>query len=123
MERVFVRKCERSTIWEASIPIEVNVEKLRKCDPPFEGENEEDLLGYLQENVYYEEDWAENETNQEIYGKDDAYDLTMMEMYDMEVYSDSREKYEQAWLDVGVPNEEYRKMGGFEVKATNVEDA
>ena len=46
-----------------------------------------------------------------------------MEAYDKEVYSDSRDKYEQAWLDVGVPNPEYRKMGGFEVKATNVDEA
>jgi hypothetical protein len=44
-------------------------------------------------------------------------------VYDVEVYSDTREKYQQAWLDVGVPNDEYRKMGGFEVKATNVDEA
>ena len=45
-----------------------------------------------------------------------------MECLDMEVYSDTREKYAQEWLDVGVPSEEYRKMGGFEVMATNVDD-
>ena len=123
MEKVFVRKCERFTVWEASEPIEVDVEKLRNCEPPFEGETEEDLLEYLKENVYYEEEWAENETNKEIYGVDESYDLTMVELYDMEVYSDTRDKYAQEWIDVGVPNDEWRKMGGFEVKATNVEEA
>ena len=46
-----------------------------------------------------------------------------MEAYDTEVYSDTREKYGQHWIDVGVPNDEYRKMGRFEVKATNVDEA
>jgi len=46
-----------------------------------------------------------------------------MEAYDSEPYSDTREKYAQQWLDIGIPNDEYRKMGGFEVKATNVDEA
>ena len=90
MKKVYVRAVERYTVWEATQPIEVNVEKLRQCEPPYEGETEADEL--------------------------------TMECLDMEVYSDSREKYAQEWLDVGVPNDEYRKMGGFEVKATNVDD-
>lgn len=120
-EKLYVRKCERYTIWEASQPIEVDVEKLRKCEPPFEGETEQDLLEYLQDNVYNEYEWAEE--NADIYGEDEAYELTMEDCYDMEVYSDTREKYAQEWLDVGVPNDEWRKMGKFEVKATNVDDA
>jgi len=123
MDKVYVRQAERYTVWEATEPIEVDVEKLRKCDPPFEGENEQDLLEYLKDNVWGNYDWAENETNQEVYGEDAAMELTFDEVYDVEVYSDTREKYQQAWLDVGVPNDEYRKMGGFEVKATNVDEA
>ena len=123
MDKVYVRQAERYTVWEATEPIEVDVEKLRKCEPPFEGENEQDLLEYLKDNVWGNYDWAENETNQEVYGEDAAMELTFDEVYDVEVYSDTREKYQQAWLDVGVPNPEYRKMGGFEVKATNVDEA
>ncbi len=123
MDKVYVRKCERYTIWEASEPFEVDVEKLRKCEPPFEGETEQELLDYLTENVYNEYEWAENETNKEVYGEDASYELTMEECYDMEVYSDTREKYGQEWIDVGVPNDEWRKMGKFEVKATSVDDA
>jgi len=119
-EKIYVRKCERYTVWEASEPIEVDVEKLRQCEPPYEGDSAEELLEYINENVMNNYDWAD--TNKEVYGNDAAYDLTFDECYDMEVYSDSREKYAQEWLDVGVPNEEYRKMGGFEVMATNVDD-
>ena len=120
-EKIYVRKCERYTVWEASEPIEVDVEKLRQCEPPYEGDSAEELLEYINENVMNNYDWAD--TNKEVYGNDAAYDLTFDECYDMEVYSDSREKYAQEWLDVGTPNEEYRKMGGFEVMASNVEDS
>lgn len=43
-KKIFVRKCEQYTVWEASEPILVDVEKLRKCEPPFLGETEQDLL-------------------------------------------------------------------------------
>jgi hypothetical protein len=33
MDKIYVRKCERYTIWDASEPIVVDVEKLRKCEP------------------------------------------------------------------------------------------
>lgn len=121
-EKLYVRKCERFTQWEASEPIEVNVEKLRNCVPPYEGETEKELLDYLQENVLYNYDWAEDETNKEVYGEDAAYDLTF-ESCDMDVYSDSRDKYAQEWLDIGEPNDEWRKMGGFEVRETSVDNA
>jgi len=122
MSKVYVRKCERFTQWEASEPIEVDVEKLRNCVPPYEGETEKDLLDYLQENVLYNYDWAEDEINKEVYGEDAAYDLTF-ESCDMDVYSDSRDKYAQEWLDIGEPNEEWRKMGRFEVRETSVDNA
>lgn len=122
MSKVYVRKCERFTQWEASEPIEVNVEKLRNCVPPYEGETEKELLDYLQENVLYNYDWAEDETNQEVYGEDAAYDLTF-ESCDMDVYSDTRDKYAQEWLDIGEPNDEWRKMGKFEVRETSVDNA
>ena len=120
MKNVYVRAVEKYTVWEATQPIEVNVEKLRQCEPPYEGETEQDLLEYLRDNVWNNGDWADE--NSEIYGKDAAFDLTFIEAYDKEVYSDSRMNYEQTWIDVGVPNDEYHKMGGFEVKASNVDD-
>ena len=119
-EKIYVRKVERYTIWETSAPIEIDVEKLRQCEPPYEGDSPEELLEYLKDNVYQNYDWSEE--NGENYGDADAaYDLTMDEVYDMEVYSDTREKFEDSWIEVGVPNEEYRKTGRFESYADTME--
>jgi hypothetical protein len=118
-EKIYVRKVERYTVWEASTPIEIDVESLRKCEPPYEGDSPEELLQYLEENVYNNYDWSEE--NGENYGNPDgAYDLTMEECYDMEVYSDTREKFEDSWIEVGTPNDEYRKTGRFESMADNM---
>jgi len=117
-EKIYVRKVERYTVWEASKPIEVDVEKLRKCEPPYEGDSPEELLEYLDENVYNNYDWSEE--NAEVYGEDESYDLTMDEVYEMEVYSDTREKFEDSWIEIGEPNEEYRKTGRFESFADNM---
>ena len=117
-EKIYVRKVERYTVWEASKPIEVDVEKLRKCEPPYEGDSPEELLEYLEKNVYNNYEWSEK--NAEVYGEDESYDLTMDEVYEMEVYSDSREKFEDSWIEVGQPNEEYRKTGRFESMADNM---
>lgn len=119
-EKIYLRKVERYTVWEASKPIEVNVEALRKCDPPYEGDTNEELLEYLEENVYNEYDWCENETNKEVYGEGESYDLIMQEVYDMEVYSDTRDKFEDSWIELGTPNEEYRKTGRFESFVDNM---
>lgn len=117
-EKVYVRKVETWTISAASEPIEVNVEALRKCEPPYEGNSDEELAKYLFDNVYMNYDFYENETNKEVYGEDDVYELCMEEIYDMEEFFDSRNKGEESWIQVGVPNPEWTKYGGFEVKAT-----
>ena len=118
-EKIYVRKVERYTIWEASAPIEIDVEALRQCEPPYEGDSPEELLEYLSDNVYHNYEWSE-ENGDNYVDADAAYDLTMEECYDMEVYSDTREKYEDSWLEVGTPNEEYRKVGRFESVADNM---
>ena len=38
-EKIYVRKVERYTSWEASAPIEIDVEALRQCEPPYEGDS------------------------------------------------------------------------------------
>ena len=117
-EKIYIRKVERYTMWDASNPIEIDVDKLRQCEPPYEGDSNEELLQYLEENVYNNYEWSD--TNGGVYGKDEAYELTMEEVYDMETYSDTREKYEDYWIEIGVPNEEYRKTGRFESFANNM---
>jgi hypothetical protein len=117
-EKIYIRKVERYTMWDASNPIEIDVDKLRQCEPPYEGDSNEELLQYLEENVYNNYEWSD--TNGGVYGEDEAYELTMEEVYDMETYSDTREKYEDSWIEIGVPNEEYRKTGRFESFANNM---
>jgi len=118
-EKIYVRKCERYTVWDASEPIEVDIEKLRKCEPPYEGKTNEDLLTYLTDNVWDNYEWSDNETNIEIYGTDGVYDVSLQDC-DMENYSDTRNKGADEWLELGVPNEEYSRYGYFETKTTNV---
>ena len=116
-EKLYVRKCERYTIWEATEePIEVDVDKLRKCEPPYEGSTTQELWECLEENIY---DWDNQdefiETNKEVYGEDELQNLLLEDGYhDKKVYSDSREKGCEDWVELGHLNEEYRKTGGFE---------
>lgn len=118
-EKIYVRMCEKFTQWRASEPVEVNVSKLRQCEPPYEGDSHEELLEYLNDEVWNNYEWAE--TNSDVYGEFEAYDL-MMEDVTLEEYSDTREKYADEWLEVGVPNDEYRKVGRFESFADNMSD-
>ena len=116
-EKFYVRRCEKYTIWEATEePIEVDVDKLRKCEPPYEGNTSKELWDYLESNVY---DWDNCEeffeNNKEIYGEDELQDLLLEDGYhDMETYSDSREKYAEDWVELGHKNDEYRKTGRFQ---------
>lgn len=121
-KKTYVRKVETWTISAASDPIEVNVEALRNCSPPYEGETDEDLAQYLFENVYNNYEWYENETNKEVYGEDAAYELSMEECYTENEFFDSRTKGEESIIQVGLPNEEWYRTGGFEVTATGSYD-
>ena len=116
-EKVYVRKVETWTVSAASEPIEVNVEALRKCEPPYEGNSDEELVQYLYNNVYMDYDFYENEHNQEVYGEDAVYQLSMEEVYDMEEFFDSRNKGEESFIQVGTPDPEYTKHGGFNATA------
>jgi hypothetical protein len=118
-EKIYVRKVETWTISSASEPIEVNVEALRNCEPPYEGDSPEDLVEYLTENVWGEYEFYENETNIEVYGEDSVYDLVMEECYVENEFFDSRTKGEDTNIQVGIPNEEYTRYGGFEVLASS----
>ena len=80
-------------------------------------ESDEDLANYLWENVFNNYEWYDNETNKEVYGEDAAYDLSFEMCEGMEEYFDSRTKGEDAWVQVGVPNPEWTKYGGFQVTA------
>jgi len=124
-ENLFVRKCERYTLSEATEPFEIDVENLRKCEPPYEGNSAKDLLNYLEENIWdhgCDGEFVESEHNKEVYGEDELYRLTMEEEDCPEVFFDSREKCCDDWYEIGVPNEKYRKVGRFESRADTARD-
>ena len=87
--------------------------------PPFKGETEQDLWEYLNDYVFYNEDFYNNESNIKLYSSDQLYQLSLEECYPMKVYSDSTNNGSDHLLDVGDPNEDFSRMGNFEVKATN----
>ncbi len=64
--KIYIRRCERFTIYQATDPVEIDIEKLKRCDPPYGGNSHSELLGYVQENLIDDwENWASNETNKE----------------------------------------------------------
>jgi hypothetical protein len=111
-EKIYVRKVERYTVYQATESIEVDVEKLRQCEPPYEGDSNEELWDYLENSVYNNYDWYD--TNSEVYGQEEAYKLTFQEAEYNEPYSDSRMDWEDSWVELGQPNDEYSRVGGFE---------
>jgi len=118
-EKIYVRFCEAYRIVAGSEPIEVDIAALRKCDPPYEGNDESDLVDYLTE-IQNDYDWYE-ENKEHFDDEDEAYQLIFDEWPEMEEYSDSREKGADTWLEVGVPNDQYRKTGLFEMKASSIQ--
>ena len=112
--KIYIRRCERFTIYQATDPVEIDIEKLKRCDPPYGGNSHSELLGYVQENLIDDwENWASNETNKEIFGE--SIDDLCIDYFEFHQYSDSRNKYGDFWNEAGVPNGELRKTGGFEI--------
>jgi len=116
-EKMYIRMCEAYRIAQASEPIEVDVEALRKCTPAYEGTTPEDLLSYIQD-IEGDDEWYE-ENKDHFEDEDDAYQLIFDEWPEMEDFDDSRTKGAETWIEVGVPNEEYSRYGNWEMQATN----
>ena len=49
---IYIRKCERYTVQRASEPLKIHVDNLRLCEPPYQGTTNQELLEYLNENVF-----------------------------------------------------------------------
>jgi len=112
-EKIYVRKVERYTVWQATEPVEIDVDKLRQCEPPYEGNSNEELWDYLTENVYSDhQGW--DDVNKDIYGEDESWVLCFQDAEYLEPYTDNRSKWEDSWFEMGVPNPEYIRVGSFE---------
>lgn len=111
MDKIYVRACESFSQTGATKPIEVNIEKLRKCEPAYEGNSHKELLEYLY-NVWGNYEWVE--ANSKVYGEDEAYKLCMDDV-EFIPYVDSRTKFSDEWLEIGVPTEDWNNNGYFEI--------
>lgn len=111
----FIRKAERYTVWEATEPVALNPEDFKTISFPFTGNSEEDFVNYI-DKIYMEEDWYEIADELEQKGfKEAANALSNLFEGEASIYSDTRHNSADEWLDIGEPNEAYRKMGRFKV--------
>lgn len=112
-----LRKVERRTIWEATKPVSLNPGNFSKLKGfPYKGDlgNEMEFLQYLSDLYWESNDWYETLYELERLGMDDdAESLGLLFEGEMSVYSDTSEKGEDSWLEIGEVDETYRKYGGF----------
>lgn len=110
-----LRKVERRTIWEATSPCELNPEAFAKLsDMPYQGDlaDEQEFVKYIQDLCW--EDYYEIGEELESLGyKEDADSMFDLFEGSMEIYSDSSEKGETSWMEIGEADESYTKYGGF----------
>jgi hypothetical protein len=110
-----LRKCERYTNWEATEAVDLNPEDFRDLSFPYEGEDEEAFVNYIQE--FYYEDWYELCDELEESGKTEAADaIASLFEGDMEIYSSTTDKTETMWFDIGEADPSWTKYGGFNAK-------
>ena len=111
---VYYRIVEQYTIAEATPSVKINIEQLRKCDPPYEGDSDQELADYLSKNVVNfinGEEWAER--NKDVY--EGAQELVGIQYGDKERIFDSGNKGFNGYVEVGNPDPGHKF--GFDSKA------
>ena len=111
---IYIRKCERYTVQRASEPLKIHVDNLRLCEPPYQGTTNQELLEYLNEHVFDNEEWYD--INRGVYPNSE---ITGEDLYIETEYFDSREKGADEWMELGVPNNQWVKTGQFEILESN----
>lgn len=107
-----IRKCERVTTVSHSVTALLDPEKFRNISIPYEGHTEEEFLQYLEENRYeLDEIWEEID-------EETMTELNKLWEPEWTEYDNSAWHGEESWLELGEPNPEYSKYGGFETKHT-----
>ena len=104
-----IRKCERVTTYSTTEVANLNPDDFRNISIPFEGQNDEEFLSYLEENR------SELEEIYEEFNEDTLSELNKMWEPEWSEYSNSAWNGEDSWLESGEINEEYSRTGGFEI--------
>jgi len=108
-----MRKVESYSVVTATSPVKLNVEDFRVCNPPFEGETENDFMNYFYLKVEWIEDFMEE--NKDVLSEETMSCLEQLAYPEMEEMFDSRNKGEDSWYEIGKTNPEYRRTNGFQV--------
>ena len=110
-----LRRVERYTNWEATEVVNLKPEDFKTLSIPFNGDGEEEFIGYIQS--LYEDDW--DEICDELKSSDKtavADALSMLFNGKMKVYSSTTDDEEDSWMEIGDENKEYPKHGYFKSK-------
>jgi len=102
-DKYYIRKFEGYHVWAGSMASPVTVEPLRKCEPPFTGETEEDLVKYLEEECQWNEGWLESAKKAGM-PEEEAEAIYCFEDWspcEMTVIDDSRSNGEISCMQVG----------------------
>lgn len=110
-----IRKVERRTIWEATEPVELNPEVFVSLSQnAYKGDinDEESFVKYIQK--IYHEDYYEIGDELEANGFTKEADA-IFQIFEGELscYSDTSNKRETSWMEIGEVDQSYIKLGGF----------
>lgn len=112
-----IRKRENVTIYLASDIVELDDEAFRNLEKnPYTGNSEEEFLNYIAgldtwDGMPEDLDWDQADQLSKIKGDE----------VDMKEFSNSAQKFEDSWFELGEANEEYVKAGGFKLKISTID--
>jgi|TARA_B110000908_G_C10179990_1_gene415168 hypothetical protein len=121
-----LRKVERYTNYEATPAIDLDPVDFKDLathpyDGPIDGpDGEKEFIKYIQE-VYYNHwyDVCDELESKDRMSSSDA--LASLFEGEMEVYSSTTEKEEDAWMEIGEVDESYSRYGGFNASISTFE--
>ncbi len=122
--QIEIRYVEQYTVQIATKPMLLNMDEFKNCDPPFIGNDSNDFMFYLNNNVsgYRLESYLDkNESNLSENTKDALWYMNEYPGDDSEnsIIYDSRNKSGNMWVELGKTNPDYTKNGGFETLESN----
>ena len=108
-----IRKVEEITIWQSTEVAELDPNDFKNLEEnAYTGETEEDFLKYIQKFITTcQYDGVPSDIDGAVADELDK----MIENVKWTEYTNSRQKGETSWFQIGEKNEEYRKTGGFKI--------
>ena len=121
--QIEIRNVEHYTVQIATEPMLLNMDDFKNCVTPYEGNDSNDFMTYLNENVLYdiESFIDQNESNLDDSTRDILWNLQDHPDEENVIY-DSRNKQGNMWHELGRTNPDYTKNGGFETLESNQND-